>query len=273
MKICLFYLVMFFSFSAAAEEIVKIPALYTVPGELKLMRTHAQGACATKDAIYLSHRDGIFKLDRQGKFIKHISSPSHTGDICFFNGRIYAAIALPDGNGEIREYSADLEELRVKPLDFPIDGITVLNGFFYVGAGPNPAGLHRGNRLAVIPSDMSGIPQIIAIDHGEETRYGTQTMTTCGDWIFASFYGDKKRGMLSAFFDKSGNTVKTLKFNANYGFSEATEFFQSKVPIFLRVVPLYRVSRRDEDPRYRIDFYKFEKGKLTNITLPEPAKF
>ena len=64
---------------------------------------------------------------------------------------------------------------------------------------------NRGNRLAVIPVDLSGIPQLIAIDHGVETRYGPQTLAICGDWIFTSFYGDRKKGMHSAFLTKKAN--------------------------------------------------------------------
>ncbi|MBE6357351.1 MAG: hypothetical protein E7058_09635 [Lentisphaerae bacterium] len=256
----------------AAEKNGNIPAVYTVKGQLNEVGRHAQGACASNDALFLSYAGGIYKLNWQGSCVKHVKTPVHTGDICFFNGKVYAAVAYA-GDGAIIELSSDLEVLQEHKLKFPIDGITVLDDHFYFGVGPTPPGMHRGNRIGRIPVDFSTEPQIMDIDHGYETRYGTQCLSAADGQLFASFYGDRKQGMLFAVFDKNGKLIKPMRFNANYGFAVLPGRFNSALPRFLRVIQLYS-KNRNELPYFRFDFYELRNGRLVNITrLPaEPVK-
>lgn len=257
-------LLLFSAFVLCAGE--KFSAIYTLPGELDTITGHVQGICASNDAIYLSHQKGIVKLSWNGKVLKHVPAPDHTGDICFYNGKLYAAIAYYGhrrGKGAIKEYSADLDELRTLELDFPTDGITVLNGSFYFGAGPNPSTLHRGNRLARTPLDLSGKITFIKIDHGFPTRFGTQAITTCGNFLIATFYGGKNTRN-TAIFDADGKLIQTFDFNAGMGFAALPPRFKTSTPVFLRLRALYNM-RKKESPRVCFDFYALRNGTLVKI--------
>ncbi len=259
--------------SVAASE--KIPAIYTVKGELDKSIGHIQGACASQEHLYLSHMKGIFKLDRNGKVLAHATTVSHTGDICFYNGKIYSAVAYYDkarkGKGAIKEYSADLKELRTYELDNPSDGITAMNGFLYFGIGPSPQKLHRGNKVGKLSADMSGKPEIFEIDHGYPTHFGAQTMTNDGKNIYVSFYaGSAKNTCHSAVFTPELKLVAAVKFAASIGFDVLPGAGSGEYPVFFKLCGL---NRKKEKPLCRFDFYKYADGKMINITqYPEEKK-
>lgn len=273
MKNLLFLFLFSLALLAAASE--KIPAIYTVKGELDKSVGHIQGACASQDHLYLSHMKGIFKLDRNGKVLAHATTVSHTGDICFYNGKIYSAVAYYDkarnGRGAIKEYSADLKELRTYELDNSSDGITAMNGFLYFGIGPNPQKLHRGNKVAKLPVDMSGKPEIFEIDHGYPTHFGVQTMTNDGKNIFMSFYGGgAKNTCHSAAFTPELKLVKAIKFSASIGFDVFPGVGSADDPVFFK---LCSINKRKEKPLCRFDFYKYVNGEMVKITkYPENKK-
>ena len=237
-------------------------------GELNAASGHIQGICVSDEALYFSHQKGIFKVDWSGKVIKHVNTENHTGDICYYNGRVYSAIACYDpklqGRGAIQEFSSDLEALRRYDLPFPIDGITQMNGFFYFGVGPNPPQAHRGNRLGKIAADFSGEITFLKIDHGYDTRFGCQAITSYGDLLFISFYG-AKTPMESAVFDKDGKLVKVLKFSASKGFAALPPRFKSEKPRFLKLVEIHN-RRKKESPKVRVYFVEYDSGKMVDIT-------
>ena len=237
-------------------------------GELNAVSGHIQGICASDDALYIAHQKGIFKANWEGKVIKHVEAENHTGDICFYKGKIYSAIACYDrerrGKGAIQEYSSDLEVLRRYELPFPIDGISVLNDHFYFGVGPNPPKSHRGNRLGKLAADFSGKIEFLKIDHGYPTRFGTQAITTCRNLLFVSFYG-AKTPMETAVFDGDGKLVDVLNFNANFGFEALPERFKSDRFRFLKLINLYS-RRKKETPKIRLDFFEYHPGKMINLS-------
>ena len=257
-----------FAFIVSAGE--SFSPIVTRPGEFDRINGHMQGICASNDAIYIACQTGIFKIDWQGKLLKYTKAVNHTGDLCFYNGKVYSSVAYYDkhlkGRGAIVEYNSDLEELRCYELDFPIDGIAVINGFFYFGAGPNPPVSHRGNKLAVLKADFSGKIRFVKIDHGYPTRFGTQAITVWKDQIFASFYG-AQTPMQSAVFDEQGKTLKVLKFNANYGFEALPERFKSADPRFLRLSEFYD-RKNNGSPRFRLDFYEYRDGNMVKLSCP-----
>lgn len=254
---------LFSVFMVSASE--KIPAIHTI-GTFEKSSGHIQGGCISNDAVFLSHKAGIFKLDRTGKLLKHVPTVIHTGDICFYNGKVYSAICYYDqarkGKGAIKEYSSDLEELRTYELDFPIDGITCLNGFLYFGVGPNPPALHRGNRVAKMPADFSGKPEIFPIDHGYMTNYGPQTMTNDGKNIFISFYSSQKNSCRSAIFSSDLQLIKALDFEASMGFDVFPGIGNGKDPVFFK---LCETNSKKTKSR-RLNFYKYKDGKMVNVT-------
>lgn len=246
----------------------KFPPIITVPGEFDAVHGHIQGICASQEAIYLSCQTGIFKINWQGKLLKYAKVVNHTGDLCFHNGKVYSSVAYYDtarkGKGAIIEYSADLEELRRFELDFPIDGIAVMDGYFYFGAGPNPRKSHRGNKLARLAADFSGKIEFIKIDHGYPTRFGTQAITTWGNQLFASFYGASTPWQMAS-FDRNGKTLKVLKFNGNYGFEALPGNIGTMAPRFLRLSEAYN-RKKKESPRFRLDFYEYQNGGMVNLS-------
>ena len=264
-KFLLLILFAFISGLCAGENYVPIIA---GKGELDAVVGHIQGICASDDALYISHQKGIFKLDWQGRVLKYVKAENHTGDLCFYNGRVYSAIACYDpklkGKGAIQEYSSDLDVLRRYALPFPIDGIAVLDGHFYFGVGPNPPKAHRGNRLGKLATDFSGEISFVKIDHGYPTRWGTQAITVCKNQLFVSFYG-AKTPMETAVFDGSGKLVNVLKFGANYGFEALPPRFKSDKCRFLKLVNVYNL-RKKESPLIRLDFYEYDSGKMNKIS-------
>ena len=94
-------LLLIFAFAVSAAD--KIPAIYTSREDFVKAVGHIQGGCVSKDAIYLSHMKGIFKFDHKGKLIKHASTVSHTGDLCYYDGKIYATIAYYDKERKAKE--------------------------------------------------------------------------------------------------------------------------------------------------------------------------
>ena len=97
---------------------------------------HIQGACCTDDAIYLTQMKCLYKFDWSGKLLKKKSVVSHTGDICFWQGEIYTAVAVyggPNkGKGMIQVFDQELNLTRETLLDRSTDGITILDGVLYI---------------------------------------------------------------------------------------------------------------------------------------------
>ena len=255
----------------------KMEPICTVAGELNKLHGHLQGACASDDAIYFGYPFGIFKLDWQGKVVKHVSAPNHTGDVCFYNGKVYSSVAYYDkkraGKGAIKEYSADLKELRTYELDYPCDGITAFDGFIYAGIGPNPQKAHRGNRIIKISADFTGKPEIINIDHGYHTHFGVQGMTADDQNIYMCFYGaqdpavKRKQKNIKDFavYSKDFKLLNTLVFSGSIGFGILPPKFKSENPQFFRVRSLYNY-RKKETPRFRLDFFEYVNGKRVKIS-------
>ena len=257
-------LLLIFAFAVSAAD--KIPAIYTSREDFVKAVGHIQGGCVSKDAIYLSHMKGIFKFDHKGKLIKHASTVSHTGDLCYYDGKIYATIAYYDkarkGKGAIKEYNSELEELRSYEVDQETDGITCLNGILYFGIGPYSQKLHRGNRIAKMPADFSSKPEIFEIDHGYLTNFGPQTLTNDGKNIFMSFYSSQKGACHSAVFTPDLKLVNTLHFAASIGFDLFPGLGDEKAPVFIKVLEFGPKKQKER----RIDFYKYENGQMVNIT-------
>ena len=247
------------------------PAIHTVRGELDKMSGHLQGACASQDAFYFGHQKGIFKLTRDGKFIKHVSAPPHSGDVCYYKGKVYSAVAYYDkarlGKGCINEYDADLNLLRTYELEVSTDGITVLNDKIYFGAGPTQQKLHRGNRIGVIPVDFKGKPEFFDIDHGYPTHFGVQCIATDGKLLFMSFYCHEY-GV--GVFTPDLKPVGVIKFTSSIGFGD---FPQNKTAdtVFFRVRQKYNYKKK-EKPYFIITFHKYRNGKMINLSSKENKK-
>ena len=163
---------------------------------------HVQGICVSPRAIYLGRTHDIVKADWSGRIVKRVDAHNHTGDLCWWNGRIYSSVADRKeraGKGRIQVFDEDLNLLHDVETEKTMDGITCLGGVLYVGNGvkawpgmKEPKEPHRTNLAirydAVTLEPLSGMEEI---DHGQNTCYGIQNLTTDGERLFARFYPAK----------------------------------------------------------------------------------
>ena len=265
------FILSFFTFGillcSSAEAI--IPAVYTKKGELDAARGHMQGMAISPDAIYVSHMQGIFKLDRNGKLKKHVNTPSHTGDIAYSDGKVYSAVAYYDkargGRGCIRVYDEELNEVGKYELERPSDAITVMGDYIYFGVGPNPQKPHRVNYIAKIKKDFSGKMEIIEVDYGNPTHFGAQTMCNDGKHIYASFYNADPKGKPMAVFSSDLKVVEIVKFSGAIGLDNVKLPEYPEDVIFIKTNAVYKY-RAKEQPVLRFDFYKYKDGKMIGIS-------
>jgi hypothetical protein len=263
----------------------KIPAIITTPGELDAIKGHVQGACCSDNAIYLSHAGGIFKLDWSGKVLKHTELPQHTGDICYYKGRIYDSLSNPQGFN-LMVLDEDLNV--VGKYKFPGgDGATVLNDVLYIGTGPCPSQPHRYSNLSTFdlnrinqaeneqPKDGTAIDlrntflSKMTLDYGSETNYGVQDFANDGKYVYAMFYA-ANGGDPCVILTPDLKVVRTVHFDASTGFDFLPPSRnKSSNPRFFRVrhIGEWRKQNAKTQPaQVRIEFFEIVDGNFINIT-------
>ena len=264
----------------------KIPAIITKPGALDAIKGHVQGACCSAEAIYLSHIDGIFKLDWDGNVLKHVTLPRHTGDICYYKGRIYDSLSNPQGFN-LMVLDDDLN--IVGKYKFPGgDGATILNDVLYIGTGPCPSQPHRYSSISTFdlnrinkaeteqPKDGTAINlsntflKKMTLDYGSETFYGVQDFANDGKYIYAMFYA-ANGGDPCVILTPDLKVVKTVHFDASTGFDFLPPSRNhGKNPRSFRVRH-YGGDWRKQNPetqpaQVRIDFFEVVDGNFIDIT-------
>ena len=263
----------------------KIPAIITTPGELDAIKGHVQGACCSDNAIYLSHAGGIFKLDWNGKVLKHTELPQHTGDICYYKGRIYDSLSNPQGFN-LMVLDEDLNV--VGKYKFPGgDGATVLNDVLYIGTGPCPSQPHRYSSISTFdlnrinkaeneqPKDGTAIDlrntflSKMTLDYGSETNYGVQDFANDGKYVYAMFYA-ANGGDPCVILTPDLKVVRTVRFDASTGFDFLPPSRnKSSNPRFFRVrhIGEWRKQNAKTQPaQVRIEFFEIVDGNFINIT-------
>ena len=200
------------------RKIVAEASYLTSPNE------HVQGVCVSPRAIYLSYERRLVKLDWKGRELLRIDTPAHTGDLCFWNGRVFVSVADREdrrGKGRIWVYDENLGLLRDVPTGKTMDGICCLDGVLHVGNGvkaykgmKSPKDPHRVNLIARYDAEtLEPLGQMEDLDYGHETRYGTQNIATDGERIFAVFYGAKGADNI-AVFSRDYRTVRSLRLDS-----------------------------------------------------------
>ena len=263
----------------------KSPAIITTPGELDAIKGHVQGACCSDNAIYLSHAGGIFKLDWNGKVLKHTELPQHTGDICYYKGRIYDSLSNPQGFN-LMVLDEDLNV--VGKYKFPGgDGATVLNDVLYIGTGPCPSQPHRYSNISTFdlnrinkaeteqPKDGIAIDlrntflSKMTLDYGSETNYGVQDFANDGKYVYAMFYA-ANGGDPCVILTPDLKVVRTVHFDASTGFDFLPPSRnKSSNPRFFRVrhIGEWRKQNAKTQPaQVRIEFFEIVDGNFINIT-------
>ena len=256
-----------------AEE--KIPRV-VVKGPLDGMVGHVQGACASEDAIYLSHVAGIFKLDWDGNVIKHVKAERHTGDLCYHDGKVYSVLGKWGSGGKtkvcrLQVWDADLKFLTEKPLPElkGLDGVTVLDGILYHGVGyssPVPRASHSLGRIDL--KTMESLPQV-KFELPYQTHFCQQNLTTDGKLIYMTFYPVKGAPYALSACDKDGKLVAHYGLRAGTGFERLPKGrFPGERPRFFKV---NSSGGKQKDGTVKphavaLDFYELANGVLRDIT-------
>lgn len=278
--------------NASTSAPQEMDAILTVPHELDclLKSGHIQGACCSKQGIYLSHSLGIDKIGWDGKLIKHIDAPGHLGDSAYFKGKVYGAFTIRDPKlrkdgkpGLVRVWDEDLNQVGEAWFDESLDGITILGDTVYVGVDKwkyPPHALCCVKRLGLDLSDKGNVD----IDLGYWIHYGVQTMATDGKSIFFGNYGaPSDKGNPKRFnFTRLSPDLKVME-NMRFGCSEGfgpvpTTISKRKTPVFFRVCAMggnmqgWRKDPVNNPPRIRIEFFEYVDGKFNPITRKSSTK-
>ena len=168
--------------------------------EAKGFAGHLQGIAADESGIYWSFYDTVVKTDWTGKELARVAIPRHAGDLCLAGGKVYVSVIYYDkkrakregGTGWIYICGADLKFLRKVAIpDTPRpDGITFLNGKFYIAGDDFGKKPHPVNTISVYSRDLK-FERKITVDIGKPTRYGAQTLNAVRGRILAGFYASK----------------------------------------------------------------------------------
>ena len=194
--------------------------------------SHIQGIAASEEALYLSQDCHLAKVSWNGTLILSREVVNHTGDLCWYNGELYASVALnesggsvysdiTEGTGKIQVYDSNLNLLREANVNRRIDGICCLNGVLYVGMGAKKQPSKNAHRINLIGrfnvETLEEIAQRMEIDYGYETNYGVQNLTTDGIFIYGSFYAVGNAPQIVQ-FDSELRAINTYHLSANQGF-------------------------------------------------------
>lgn len=271
--------------SASASQGAKLPLIetekavlvHTVPGVRN--GNHVQGFCADDDYIYVAQMIQLTKFDWNGKMIKKVEAPSHTGDICVYNGRLYAAVCAWGPNvpkdapkGSIYEYDTDLNFIRKVDFDQGLDGIAAIDGVLYAGYGPNPMAGHYTNRFVRVDAKTLKTIDVKEVCYGVKTAFGCQNATTDGNSLFAVFYNNDKPLVV---LDRNVAIVSTPDASAFHrscgeGFARVPSVRAKGRDLFMRLRTMNRfVKDREREPIYAvIDFFEYDRdaNRMVNVT-------
>ena len=165
--------------------------------EAKNFPGHVQGIAADATGIYWSFYDTIVKTDYKGKTLLTTKIPRHAGDLCAADGKVYVSVTYYDkkmvdaegGTGWVFVYDRDLKFLKKVAIpDSPRpDGITFLNGKFYIASDDFGKDPHPVNTISVYDAQFK-FEKKITVDIGVPTQYGAQTLNAVDGKILGGFY-------------------------------------------------------------------------------------
>lgn len=151
---------------------------------------HLQGFASDGEHIFWSFTSVLVQTDLTGKILRKMDVPSHHGDCCVADGKLYVSTHLrwPRADAESWIYVYECSDLafvtrfRIEKYDLRgVDGISFHDGFFYVGIGKDPKDTTPFNLLLKLT------PKFEIVETYEvpgETTYGFQS--SC--WADGSFW-------------------------------------------------------------------------------------
>ena len=234
--------------------------IVTKPGALDFVKSHIQGIALTDDVIYLSHIEGITKIDWTGNVITNVEVRRHMGDIEVVDGLVYGALGKTKdphkglgGTAYVTTFRADDlahvgEDVCLRHVAPGIDGIAYLNGFFYVGGG-RLGGKKSPVRNLVVKLDRSLKPVKSAnLDRGWKTWFGIQDVAAVDGEIYLFFYPKAATDPSCVVVDEELNWLRTVDLWGGNGVKALPpRFGKSKYPRFL-VCRTYGVPGSDVLP-------------------------
>ena len=198
--------------------------ILTRPGALAKGSGHLQGMCVTSNAIYGTLHDGLYKFDWYGRMIMRVRADKHTGDICFWNGKLYTAVCgkqeTPGHRGRIDVWDENLKLIKSSSFARSADGITCLDGVLYVGLGParDPAKPFRGNYFGKFDAEtLQPLCEPFLVDHGYDASAGVQNIATDGEKLYINFYTPEEDYPCFFVFDKDFNVLQSHVFGWRHG--------------------------------------------------------
>lgn len=221
--------------------------------------SHIQGIAASEEALYISQDRHLAKVDWTGKLLASRKVPNHTGDLCWYNGELYAALALGTsesegpladpsaGVGKIQVFDKDLNLVREAAIDRRADGITCLDGVIYIGLGAKEQPSKKAHRVNLLGRfdavTLKEIAPRAEFDYGYETNYSFQNITTDGSELYASFYAVKGAPQVVV-FDKDLVIKRTYFLKANQGLDVMPAKLSEGRLLFITAK-----SHKDQDPK------------------------
>lgn len=187
----------------------------TRSGTLQHNCGHVQGACVSKDAVYMTLHNGIYKYDWRGNLLKSVPAQVHQGDICYSKGKLYVSVAVQikragEPEGRIDVYDENLNFLTNAVFAKPADGITCMNGVLYVGLGParvkdDP---YCGSWYGTFDEKtLRPLTEPRLVRHGSEVCAGVQNICNDGEKLYVQVYTPEMGTPCFLIFDKDFNLL------------------------------------------------------------------
>jgi hypothetical protein len=186
---------------------------------------HLQGVCTNdRDAFYWSMTTHLVKTDVAGAVIRQIAVPSHHGDLCHVDGKIYVAVNLALFNDPQKRSDswscvydgADLSLLARHAISEVIYGAGGVafgeSKFIVVGGLPDGVG---ENYIYQYDQDFAS-GQRISLQSGQ-TYKGIQTAAYDGDHWWFGCYGKPAFTEVLIRTDRTFGAVQSFAFDASTG--------------------------------------------------------
>ena len=186
---------------------------------------HLQGVCTNdRDAIYWSMTTDLVKTDVSGNVVQRVAVPSHHGDLCHVDGKIYVAVNLglfndPEMRSDSWVYVYEADDLSllarhpVGDVVYGAGGIAYADGRFVV-VGGLPDGVGE-NHIFECDEDFTSVRRIV-LNTGQ-TYKGIQTAAFDGEHWWFGCYGKPDFTEVLIRTDRSFGAIQQFAFDGSTG--------------------------------------------------------